>query len=233
MIDLHSHVLPGVDDGSRNLSMTRQMLEEMTRQGIRTVVATPHFYATSDKPESFFRRRAAALEQVATLQGDFPEIIPGAEVAYFDGMSHSEILPQLQLGASSLLLVEMPFCRWTQRMIRELCEINMETGLTPVLAHINRYCRQGQLLRFQEQLLDEGILFQCNAEAFLHPFTRGWALKQLEQRKIHFLGSDAHNLTARPPKLQQAAQFIQKKLGAETLDRLTIFTATYLYNKTI
>lgn len=231
MIDLHSHILPGVDDGSRDLEMTQQMLEEMARQGVRTVVATPHFYATSDKPESFFRRRAAALEQVAQLQGALPEILSGAEVAYFDGMSRSEILPQLKLGASSLVLVEMPFCRWTKRMIREVCEINLETGLTPVLAHVNRYRQAGQFPDFQEQLRDEGVLFQCNAEAFLSPFIRGWALKQLKQRNIHFLGSDAHNMTARPPKLQKAAQIIQKKLGAETLDRLTVFTAACLYNK--
>lgn len=231
MIDLHSHVLPGIDDGSRDLQMTRQMLEEMARQGVQTVVATPHFYATSDKPEAFFRRRATALEKVSELQGDLPGIIPGAEVAYFDGMSRSDVLSQLQLGTSSLVLVEMPFCRWTKRMIREVCEINLETGLTPVLAHVNRYCSQGQLLKFQEQLLDEGVLFQCNAEAFINPFSRSWALKQVRQRNIHFLGSDAHNMTARPPKLQQAAQIIQKKLGAETLDRLTLFTAARLYNK--
>ena len=231
MIDLHSHVLPGVDDGSRDLQMTRQMLDEMARQGVRTVVATPHFYATSDKPETFLRRRATALEQVAQLQGGFPKIIPGAEVAYFDGMSHSDVLPRLQLGTSSLVLVEMPFCRWTKRMIREVCEINLETGLTPVLAHVDRYCRQGQFLSFQEQLRDEGVLFQCNAEAFINPFSRSWALKQLRQRNIHFLGSDAHNMTSRPPKLQKAAQLIQKKLGTETLDRLTLFAAARLYNK--
>ena len=231
MIDLHSHVLPGVDDGSRDLQMTRQMLEEMARQGIETVVATPHFYALSDTPEAFLQRRAAALEQVASLQGDFPEILPGAEVAYFDSMSRSGVLDQFRLGNSSLVLIEMPFCQWTKRMIREMSEMRLLTGLTPVLAHVDRYCRKGQFLSFQEQLQESGVLFQCNAGAFLKFFSRRWALQQLKAGSIHFLGSDAHNLTTRPPKLQEAAQIIQKKLGAETLDSLTAFAAARLHDK--
>lgn len=116
-------------------------------------------------------------------------------------------------------------------MIREVCDLQMQSGLTPVLAHVNRYCRRGQLLDFEGQLLDAGVLFQCNAEAFLKPFAHRWALKQLREGNIHFLGSDTHNMTTRPPKLQQAAQVIEKKLGTETLDRLTVFAAARLYCK--
>lgn len=228
MVDLHSHILPGVDDGSRDLEMTRQLLTALSRQGVRTVAATPHFYAAKDTPEAFLQRRQTALEQVSALRGDYPQIIPGAEVAYFDGMAHSGMLEHLQLGASGLLLVEMPFCPWTQRMIREVCDLTLQTGLTPVLAHVNRYRGQNQLPRYMDQLLENGILFQCNAEAFLSLFTRGWALKLLDKGCIHFLGSDAHNLTARPPRLEQAAQVITQKLGADTLDGLTIFAKDML-----
>ncbi len=228
MIDLHSHILPGIDDGSRDLEMTRQLLEELTRQGVQTVVATPHFYPAADTPEAFLQRREDALQQVSALQGDHPRIIPGAEVAYFDGMENSELLKQMQIGTSGLLLVEMPFCPWTDRMIRQICNLPLQVGLTPVLAHVNRYRRRNQLPRHMGKLLGSGVLFQCNAEAFLSPLSRGWALKLLAAGNIHFLGSDTHNLTARPPKLQQAAQIITKKLGADTLAGLTAFTADML-----
>ena len=98
MVDLHSHILPGIDDGSRSLEMTEAMLAEMGKQGIHTVAATPHFYANRDLPEAFLQRRKKALEQVAGLTGNYPKIIPGAEVVYFDGMVRSQILEQLQLG---------------------------------------------------------------------------------------------------------------------------------------
>lgn len=228
MIDLHSHILPGIDDGSQNPEMTRRLLEEMTRQGVKTVVATPHFYAACDNPEAFLQRREDAMRQVAALQGKFPRIIPGAEVAYFDGMGNSDQLAQLQIGTSGLLLVEMPFCPWTERMILQITELQLQLGLIPVLAHVNRYRRKDQLLRHMDKLLDSGVLFQCNAEAFLSPFFRRWALKLLAAGKIHFLGSDTHNLTTRPPKLQQAARIITKKLGADALAGLTAFTADML-----
>lgn len=220
MVDLHSHILPGIDDGSRDLTMTKAMLEQMYRQGVLAVAATPHFYANRDLPEAFLRRRGAAVAQVAGLQGALPKIIVGAEVAYFDGISRSGILHKLQLGDSGLVLIEMPFCPWSGRMIREVCQIRSETGLTPVLAHIDRYRRQ--LRACMPTLQDSGVLFQCNAEAFLSVWQRRWALRLLEQGYIHFLGTDAHNLTSRPPRLAEAYQVICNRLGQDALDLLNL-----------
>lgn len=228
MIDLHSHILPGIDDGSKNLEMTKQLLEALACQNVRTVVATPHFYASKDTPEAFLQRRQKALEQVATLQEDYPQILPGAEVAYFDGMERSGILEQLQLGNSGLLLVEMPFCSWTQRMIRTICDLPLHTGLTPVLAHVNRYRSRDQLPRYQDTLIESGVLFQYNAEVFTSLLSRHWALKQLDKGYLHFLGSDTHNLTTRSPMLHQAAQAITRKRGADALEQITAFTAKQL-----
>lgn len=228
MIDLHSHILPGIDDGSQNLEMTKRLLRALDRQGVQTVVATPHFYAVKDTPDAFLQRRQAAFAQISVLQDNYPLILPGAEVTYFDGMEHSGMLEQLQLGNSGLLLIEMPFCPWTQRMIRTICDLPLHTGLTPVLAHVNRYRDRDQLPRYCDALIASGALFQCNAEAFTSLFSCRWALKQLDAGYIHFLGSDTHNLTTRPPMLQQAAQVITRKRGANALERITSFTEEML-----
>ncbi len=227
MIDLHSHILPGVDDGSESLEMSHAMLDLLQQQGVDTVVATPHFYARKDTPEDFLRRRAEAAAQ---LQSDvnMPRILLGAEVAYFDGMSNSEALEKLRLGDTDLLLVEMPFGTWTQRMVREICQLTLQAGLIPVLAHVERYRKRDQLPKYQRQLLEQGVLLQCNAEAFVDRSTRRWALGQLKQGNIHFLGSDSHNLTARPPKMDQAAQIISKKLGSGVLGAITAFSKEML-----
>lgn len=226
MFDFHSHILPGIDDGSVNIDMTKEMLRIMRSQGVRAVAATPHFYANRDLPEAFLRRRERAMAQVADLQGAFPKIILGAEVAYFDGISRSGILHKLQLGDSGLVLIEMPFCPWSGRMIREICQIRSETGLTPVLAHIDRYRKQ--LRDCMPTLQDSGVLFQCNAEAFLSVWQRRWALRLLEKGFIHFLGTDAHNLTSRPPKLPEAYQVIRDQLGDDALHLLHLSAKTRL-----
>lgn len=228
MIDIHSHVLPGIDDGSESPEMSRVLLSLLRQQGVETVVATPHFYAMQDTPEDFLRRRKEAFDRMEYDPAEAPHVLLGAEVAYFDGMCHAEELDRLQLGNSGLLLVEMPFGAWTQRMIGEVCQLPLQTGLTPVLAHVNRYRRADQLPKYQKELLEQGILFQCNAEAFSILWERRWALRMLRQGQIHFLGSDTHNLTNRAPKLEQAAQVITRKLGAGILSTLTDFSKEML-----
>jgi len=228
MVDLHCHILPEMDDGSSSAEMSHQMLDAMGQQGVKTVVATPHFYASRDLPEAFLQRREKAAALLGPTRPSQPQIVLGAEVAYFDGMGRSEaVLRQLQLGDSGLLLVEMPFGEWNTRMVREVCDLPLQTGLTPVLAHVDRYRKQ--LPKHMEQLLDCGALFQCNADAFLHFASRGWALRLAQKGILHFLGSDAHNLTSRQPNLGSAAQVIEKKLGRETLDALMAFSRAQLF----
>lgn len=228
MIDLHSHILPGVDDGSPDISTTEKMLTEMRRQGVQTVVATPHFYPSKDQPEVFLERRKQAMQALEALLPDSPRILAGAEVAFFDGIARSVIPELLHIEKTKLLLVEMPFTTWTERIVLEICDFQMQTDITPVLAHVNRYLRKDQLPAYRERLLDSGVLFQCNAEAFLTFHTRGWALRELRMGNIHFLGSDTHNLTTRAPNLEQAVQVITRKLGNEPLERLTAFSKEML-----
>lgn len=229
MIDLHSHILPEMDDGSKTTEMSLQMLDRMAQQQVETVAATPHFYASRDLPETFLERRARAAELLGQRKPEHPRVLLGAEVAYFDGMGRSgAVLEQLRLGDSKLLLVEMPFVPWSDRMVREVCDLPLQTGLTPVLAHVDRYRRRDQLAGHMERLLDCGVLLQCNAEAFLHFGSRGWALKLVREGLIHFLGSDTHNLTTRQPNLGDAARVIEKKLGGETLEDLMAFSRQQL-----
>lgn len=223
MIDLHSHILPGVDDGSKDVEMSREMLEMLSHQGVDAVVATPHFYAASDNPEAFLRRRE---EGFARLGETRIPVLPGAEVAYFDGMSRSDILPRLCLGNSRLLLVEMPWGDWSSRMVYQVCELTVQQGVIPVLAHVNRY--REAFMKYASTLAQQGVLFQWNAEVFCHWRTRRWALTQLKTGNVHFLGSDCHNLTTRPPQIGQAAQVITKKLGAASVADMTAFTAEML-----
>ena len=103
MIDLHTHILPGVDDGSPDAATSAQMLALLQQQGVDTLAATPHFYAWNDTPEAFLQRRRQGFERLQEAGIDTSHILPGAEVAYFDGMSKSQVLQQLQ-GQQCLFL---------------------------------------------------------------------------------------------------------------------------------
>ena len=96
MIDFHSHILPGIDDGSRNVKMSLGMIEELSRQGVDTICATSHFYVTQRTPEHFLERRQEAYELLEpVLPDNAPRILLGAEVLYFPGISRLESLPSL------------------------------------------------------------------------------------------------------------------------------------------
>lgn len=220
MIDLHSHILPEMDDGSSCVEESVSLLNMLAEQGVETVVATPHFYATKDTPERFLCRRAESAARLNWGAEQGPQLLLGAEVAYFEGMIGSRELEKLQIGDTGLLLLEMPFVPWTDRMVEAVCSFPERLGVQAVLAHVNRYCARNQMKKYADVLLSQGVLFQCNPEGLLEGWDRRWLLKMLSQGNIHFLGSDTHNLTGRPPKLDAVAEVICRKLGRETMEDL-------------
>ena len=213
MIDLHSHILPQMDDGSKSPEESAKLWELLRAQGVTTLAATSHFYPDRESPEEFLARRDAAAAKLPRELRD--NLIMGAEVAYFPGIGSCQAIVPLALGQTKLLLVEMPFTDWTERIVEDICAIPGQLGLTPVLAHINRYRGRSQFPKYFRRLMDGEVLFQCNAEAFQSGMQGHWAVQQLKKGRIHFLGSDAHNLTNRSPKLDQATTVIRKKLGED------------------
>ena len=214
MTDLHSHVLPGVDDGSSSLEESIELLRLLGEQGVDCVCATPHFDALYDDPDAFFGRRSKAYARLAeAIEGkDLPRIILGAEVAYFPGISNMNLIERLCLEGSRYLLIEMPSEPWSDYTVNELVKIAVTKDIRPVIAHAERYMflqRTSTLMRLREI----GALMQVNASFFINRKTRRRALALLKREEIHFLGSDCHNLTLRPPKYAEAVKIIKDKLG--------------------
>ena len=228
MIDVHTHILPCIDDGSKSVEMSLEMLRISAAQGVKTVVATPHFYPTRNNPEKFYEDRQRAWEQLGQLPEDLPQVLLGAEVAYFEGISRSSQLEAMRLGSSDLLLVEMPMSPWTDYMIDEVVSIPGNLGLQPVLAHVDRYLHRSQLPRYLEDILDMEIPLQVSASAFGKFSERGKMLRLVKNGCVDFIGSDAHNLTTRVPNMADAARVIAKKLGEEALQDITARSASLL-----
>lgn len=230
-VDFHSHILPSVDDGSRSVEESLEMLRAEARQGIGTVVATPHFYANHDTPERFLRRRAAAWEMLQTamaLEAGLPEIILGAEVYYFSGISDSDQLHRLTTGRKGYIMLEMPTVPWTQNMYQEMENIYTKHGITPIIAHIDRYISPLRHRQILDRLEELPVLVQANSDFFLRPMTAPLALRMLKEKRIHLLGSDCHNCSTRKPELGRAIERIEKHLGADAMKHLRFYEETVL-----
>lgn len=213
MIDIHSHILPGMDDGSSSLEESLAMAKESARQGVRLLAATPHFYATQEDPNSFLRRRERSLALLESAwQDSFPTLLVGAEVRYFDGISRVEKIAHLTLDHTRILLLEMPFTSWSRRMVEEVVELQRSRGLQVLLAHVERYLKDqdGQVW---ETFRQNGVWMQCNANFFLRWQTKRKAQALFKKGEIQMLGSDTHNMTSRPPNLAMARDALVKSLG--------------------
>ena len=223
MIDIHSHVLPGIDDGSSDITMSLTMLKESRRQGVTDMFLTPHFYADMNDPQKFLQKRQDAAQALSEYLESNPEAFPrcilGAEVHYFRGIGKSEDISKLTLGRSRYILLEPTFRTWTPAFLEDVRILRDEQDLKVVIAHIERYLDQDKHL-VRELLEEEDVYIQSNSEAFLERWSRKKVLKMLEGGKIHFLGSDCHNLTERRPNLRESRKVIEEKLGKEYLDAI-------------
>ena len=223
IIDFHSHILPGIDDGSKNIEMTEQMLDVAAAQGVNVMVATPHFYADSMSVERFLRYRKAAFDKVKEIAVEKEiSIVSGAETAFFPGMSHADGIEQLCFENTNLMMIEMPFRAWTSRDLREI-ELLMCKGIQPIVAHLERFYPFQTDKEMIESLLDMRVYVQINVGCLLHWKSRHKPLKLFKYGQAHLLGSDCHNISSRPENLEEGRKVLEKKLGTQILreiDRL-------------
>ena len=223
VVDFHTHVLPQIDDGSGSVKESLEMLRMEGSQGVRRVVATPHFYAQVDSLKPFLERRSAAVSRLReAMEGEsgLPRLSVGAEVHYFSGISEAGILPELAIDNGRFVLIEMPMRTWTDKMYREIAEIREKLDIIPVIAHVDRYIGRFRTFGIPEKLEELPVLVQANARFFLQRSTRGMALRMLQKNQIHLLGSDCHNLQERQPRLGEAISVIEAGLGKAALEQI-------------
>ena len=171
MVDFHSHILPEMDDGADSVETSLAMLRESSRQGVDLICATPHFYADEEDPKSFLQRRSEAYSRLREAMGDgkgYPDILLGAEVLYFPGISVAEEMRELCLEGTFFLLVEPPMLPWTEAMLDEIEACVSSLHCIPVIAHIDRYMRLLNAPELLNRVMGRKMLIQANAAFFLH-----------------------------------------------------------------
>ena len=220
IIDFHSHVLPGLDDGSKDKAMTREILTQTYGQKVRKMVATPHFYPDSMSLPSFLSLRQEAAEALLTVwdRDTCPRVFLGAEVAFFNGIGESDSLKKLTVAGTDTLLLEMPYSHWSDKTVEEVASLPSDQELRVVLAHAERYLslqKAGTL----EYLVSRGIYIQSNASFFLGE-RKDEALDMLKRGMIHVIGSDTHNTSTRRQRIGDAREVIRNSAGKEALETL-------------
>lgn len=221
MFDCHSHILPGIDDGSKSVEESMQLLRKFQEQGVQVVLATPHFYP-DNKIEEFLSKRNKAFEElmevVEATQETLPKILRGAEVLLSIDTPNLPDLEALCIEGTRYILIEMPYANWSKWVYQAIHNIIANRGLIPILAHVERYERVVSDISKINRLLEMDVVVQVNAYSLLGS-KKALALRLIKNNGAHVLGSDAHRAKT-AVGVREAYEVVRKKLGKESADRL-------------
>ena len=218
MIELHAHILPGLDDGARDLKDALDLARAFVAEGTSRVYATPHGFSTVYHVEA--KRVLSTVEDFRARlceYGIMLDVRPGMEVHY-----HRGLLDNLQKGFSlgygggdgpKYMLLEFPSREWPRDIGELLYELRLR-GVTPILAHPERHLPTLRHPELLDEALAEGALAQVTAGSVLGQFgaqcekaCRRW----LAMGRVHVVASDAHDATVRKPDLARALDRIRRE----------------------
>lgn len=215
-LDIHSHILPDMDDGASDLSVSLNMLKESKNQGITDIIATPHFYPLDDTLEEFLEKRDLRFSDLCqnTKGLSLPNIIVGCEVLYYCGLSNASSLEKLTLGNSKYILLEPDFCILGKQFQNEILHLK-ELGFIPIIAHVERYHKVRGYKKFLAFLKENKILVQVNATSFFGKHYTRTLKKLVTEDIITYIASDAHSCEHRPPMIKDALDKIEALYGTQ------------------
>ena len=219
MIDFHNHILPNVDDGSNSIEMSLDMLRRAESQGITDVVNTVHYQhpKMKDKDTSY----DFIISEIYKLQAEADEnninikIHPGSEV-FFD-FNLTEILdnPITRIGNGKYMLIEFQTLMFPEGYEKHLYELAC-LGVTPIIAHPERYRPLQRDFSIIEKLINSGCLMQLDAGSILGHFgdsCKTTSEELINRKMIHLMGSDSHNNKKRNFCLKEALKIATVLIG--------------------
>lgn len=235
MIDFHTHILPGIDDGSASAAESADMAKMLVGQGAEGAVLTPHFYAYRNDLESFLENRNAAvnvLKERLQRENIRLKLYLGGEILYFDELWRIDKLESLCISGTDCIMIEMPFSPWSDSVVEGIERI-ANRRFTPILAHVDRYLRYRGVRERLAELAGCGALMQINADCFTKLMMRRQGIALAKKGLFNIFGSDCHNTGDRAPNLDSARAYIEKHLGKNELDKVTVSSKRILENAEI
>jgi protein-tyrosine phosphatase len=224
VIDIHTHLLPGVDDGSPSVEVTVPVLERFRKDGVTVLVCTPHLKAT-DAHRAPLERYRSILANLVEHAPPLPELVLGWEIM-LDAPGIDLRAPHLHLGGSGAALVEFPRMQVPLGATEEILRIRM-TGVTPVIAHPERYheCTPEMV----QQWRDAGAVIQMDAVMVFgnSPMSR-FARRMLEEGMVDCIASDTHGDSR---SLAMARDWLEAIDAHEQAELLCTINARRLLNR--
>ena len=217
-IDFHSHILPHMDDGAKDVEMSVAMLGILADENVSVVYATPHYYRYLEDEVTFLERRSQSAEDLRSYllsidpygEVNLPEIRMGAEIRLTSEPPEFEHMADLMLEGTELALLELPYEKYRFCMGENIYNLSVKHHLTPVIAHVERYVEIFRKSDYADLLSIPNAVFQMGTNFAGKKKSAELAAYLIKSGYPVIFGSDCHNITSRPPLVETAFRTIEK-----------------------
>lgn len=234
MTDIHTHILPGIDDGATDTETSAGMLRALSAQGVKRVAFTPHYYGWNYSPRDFLRIRDEAYEKIEKIIPQDMEIALGAELHFSETLTINEKFSALSLGDTRYILVELPYySEWTTALFKKFRRFIDETNRIPVIAHFCRYRQIRKNPAILCDLADMGCLLQFNTGSLLDKRAKKLVFAAMKHGLTHCVGTDCHNLSDRAPNYAAAAAAAKEAGYGEAFEKIEATTADVFFDRPV
>lgn len=220
--DVHTHILPGMDDGAQYTETSAAMIGMEVEQGVQKIVLSPHFVPEAESPSDFLKRRNFSAGQLEILVKNTPffhhvDFRVAAEIRYSPFLPDVKELGNLCISGTKVLLIEFPFSHYPEFSMDVFYKIQL-AGFIPLIAHVERYPWMRKKAEFLYDFVSCGAFAQVNADSLVTDKKAfNFFADMYEKNLVHCIASDTHNTEERPPKMREAAELIAEKLGDEAV----------------
>lgn len=225
LVDLHSHILPGLDDGPQELTDSIKIARDLSRMGFSHIVTTPHYIKGHYQTTSLSVKEKLDLLQTAIDQAGIPLTLLAGNEVYFDSALETpeRVAPFHRLGGSTYVLLEAPFNRFDLNVLYHVIGQLQANGLGVVIAHPERATELNQDFNRCRDLADQGVKFQLNMTSLIGKYgskaqTMGERL--LHEKMVYGIGSDVHRVDQTMTLIPQALAALKKLITPDDLRRI-------------
>ena len=215
LYDIHCHILPGVDDGAKNMDIALALIEKEIEAGVETIILTPHFRKEMFEPD---------MEDIWNAYDELLYETRYKNIRLYLGCefhANMEMVETLDndlrptLADSRYVLTEFAH-NSTRAFMKERADALLTSGYRPIIAHIERYRATRKDFDLIEDLIEMGCEVQVNADAIIGRDGLGaqrFCKKLMQEDMLHYVGSDTHNLRGRAPHLGECCEYLKKHMG--------------------
>lgn len=235
-VDIHTHILPGVDDGAKNLEVSSKMLQIAYEQGVRAIIATPHYELGNQTTKDNLMKAFEMVEEEIKRLSLPMKLYLGNEIMYQEGcLAAVKEGRALTLAGSRYVLIEFGYEVSFKTIYRGMQQF-IQAGYYPIIAHVERYQALYKKENNINDLIELGCYIQMNGKSLMGgPFNAlsSWCKQLVKHGYVHFIASDCHNETERAPMLGDCIRRLKKRTDDYELCGLTINHPYYIINNQV